>query len=483
MTLQCPGAVPIADRRVPFLINHSAVFQRQSCRCLPTRSRLLVGAMIWLGSMIWLGCGVIAPWATGQEPPAADGEISPPPTIAKRVIPHREPLSSAEIRGVFERAEGDIVPPDKPDVTADWAAGPFESLADQDGVNVWVEELGSSQFAVRERAAAELHGLGNVALPALRTAASQSDDLEVRLRAADVIAGIVGGEVAGRIDEFLAGQDVALEGWDVFREVLGDSLRLRELFVELRNRHRDVAASLDQTSEQRKEAFLAAQVRIQRGLLVERRFPSQSDTIALLLLANDPGLPLSRVDEESLLSVLRKTAATSLLQDAQLSAAFTALVGGWMRRPDLENNEEALTLAMQFQLPDGLVIAERLLIADKQLETNVLAMQAMARFGSADQVTLVATYLNDERPVSRQHSFDDKIIETQLGDLAAATIVLMRGESLSEYGMRDDARQPMYGFTPDELGIPLDDPDLRQGIREKLAEKVPEIKSVSDRGR
>ncbi len=61
---------------------------------------------------------------------------------------------------------------------------------DSKDVEKWIKELGSESFEAREKATVELKKIGAPALEALKKAAAESPDAEVRQRAADLIKGM-----------------------------------------------------------------------------------------------------------------------------------------------------------------------------------------------------------------------------------------------------------------------------------------------------
>jgi uncharacterized protein (TIGR03067 family) len=62
--------------------------------------------------------------------------------------------------------------------------------AEEHKIAALIKQLGDNRFARREAASQKLLGIGEPALPALRQAASSSDDLETRLRAEQIIQAI-----------------------------------------------------------------------------------------------------------------------------------------------------------------------------------------------------------------------------------------------------------------------------------------------------
>jgi tetratricopeptide (TPR) repeat protein len=73
-------------------------------------------------------------------------------------------------------------------------AGPKSNLDDKPSaaeIKKLIEQLGSSQFSEREVASKRLQEIGELALPELRKAATESKDLETRRRAKDIVSPIL----------------------------------------------------------------------------------------------------------------------------------------------------------------------------------------------------------------------------------------------------------------------------------------------------
>ena len=377
------------------------------------------------------------------------------------------PSPASEIARVFENAQAP-----EANQGVDMASTAVKKASSKKQVDRWIEQLGSTQFAQRERATAGLRAAGREALGSLKEAAVNYDDPEVRMRAADVARGIIQGETAGRIDAFLAGKDVGLEGWPIAQRILGDGLRVRELYVDLVMRHEDVAESLMGSSSDRAQALRAAITRIQRGMFVEQRVPTESDAIALLLMVNDRKLEVNPVDEGALFSVLRKEASSLLFKDPQLSPSFRQLLGGWMTRRDVSNRQEMLWFSMHSDLQEASPLAISTLVESNDPATLSMAAQAASRFGSVRDIVKLKPLLDDDRGASEQQYTGGTIVQAQVRDAAMAAIILISRKKLSEFGLNDDALHPKYGFITQEIGFPVDDPNPRQAALQKVKSEI-----------
>ncbi|WP_236696385.1 hypothetical protein [Rhodopirellula islandica] len=325
-----------------------------------------------------------------------------------------------------------------------------------------IAQLGAPEFAIREQATAGLRMLGDDALPALRNAAVEHDDLEVRLRAENVASGIVSSAVAGRIDSFLDGQPGSFEGWDVFQEILGDGPRLREVFIEMMLRHQDLVQSLDVGTEARMKALEKVIARIQHRQLLESQLPSGADVFAMLLCFNDHDLRLSNIHEEALLRMLRMSVTAELVRDEQLAGPFRTLLAGWIQRCDRASWPEVFWLSMQQSLERTLPLAERVLgLPDASMDETVLALQLISRFGNESNVAAVRSMLEDDRAVTELEFIGGKQVRAEVRDLAAATIMILKHRPLDEIGLNPNSLHPKIGFIPRGLGFPTDDPEPR----------------------
>ncbi len=338
----------------------------------------------------------------------------------------------------------------------------------EDEIRELFRQLGSAEFAVRERAADQLAQQGSSAVPQLRELMAGSNDPEVKLRAGQVIKQATDGDLAGQIEAFLAGQPIDFPGWRVSQAVLGDSIAVRELFVQLMKEHPDVLASLEQTVRDRAVALEKTVTGIQDKMYNQRKFPSQADTFALLIPTIDTSVPINDVFEQVALSLLRKEAATKIKDDARLVGPFKGLLTRWIARSRQQNRDEVLLITMQWDLEIGLPLAVRTLAEADQSETKVIALQTIARFGGREQVPSVVPLLDDKRPVLEQGFVGGKETQTLVGDVAMATIARLYNRELADFGFPKNADHRDFSFVIAEVGFPVDDDQARSAARKKI---------------
>lgn len=344
-----------------------------------------------------------------------------------------------------------------------------------------VADLSAAQFASRERAAARLIEIGQAAVPQLRLAAAESADPEVRLRAGQIVRRLSDGDLALRIQQFLAGEEASFDGWRIFQAILGDNGPTRQLFIDLLRDHDGLLASLELTSRDRALALEQVLASVQDKMFRKGEFPNQADTFAILLPVIDPNVPVGAGYEDAVISVLQKEAATRIKQDAALSQPFLKLLENWAGRTGETNREEVLRVAMQWDLAGaGLMLALETLGNSSPAEQMATALQAIARFGALEHVAVVRPLLEDHRNVAEGGFIEGQEVVTRVSDVAMAAVAVLHGVPLADVGFRKEAEFKLYGFLIPELGFANDKPAARQAVRQKidalLQPQEPEIR-------
>ncbi|EMI28499.1 MAG: hypothetical protein CMM00_02145 [Rhodopirellula sp.] len=443
------------------------------------RSSALVVAVLVLSPTVACGQASEADSPTDSNPPAESSESDPGTDRVAMKSFRKPPMDPEKIASVFQAQA--VMPEDVPTVIpgfgedqsdpGEQTEGSGEEQEVQIKIAELISQLGAPEFAVREQATAGLRKLADDALPALRTAAIEHDDLEVRLRAEDVATGIVNSAVAGRIDSFLEGEPGSFEGWEVFQRVLGDGPRLREVFVEMMLRHEDLVQALEVSTEARMAALEKVIARVQRRQLIESQLPSAPDVIAMLLCFNDPELKLSNIHEEALLRMLRMSVTAEVLRDDQLAEPFRVLLAGWIPRCNQASRPEVLWMSLQRDLERTLPFAEKIVQQPESgIDEVAFSLQLISRFGDENNVDMVRGLLGDERPVTDFEFIGDSPIQAQVRDLAAATIMILKRKPLDEIGLNPNSLHPKTGFVARDLGFPANDPEPRRKMLEALDE-------------
>ena len=348
-------------------------------------------------------------------------------------------------------------------------------------IDQWLQMLGSDKFAIRERAATKLIGVGDSVVPRLQRLARSATDPETRLRAGELVKQITRGDQEARIESFLAGASDDLDGWAMARLLLDDTGATRELYVELFRAHPEIAASLVGRQIDRAIAMNTVAARVRKARIEEGRFETRADAVALLLPLAFDREQISSEYELLLIRTLTGTAGTKLHKNPNLNAAYRGLVGRWARRSGMNNRQELLWLMMQHDVTHALTLAIDTLARTDDCETVSIALQAIARFGDQRVADSIMTLLHDDRSVVDNGFVRGKPSRTELGDVAMATVAILYKIPLAEVGFVGATIDPKIGFRPEEVGFAMGDQKQRSDARQKLIAKVRE-KKLAEKG-
>lgn len=344
--------------------------------------------------------------------------------------------------------------------------------ASDEQIEGWIESLGSRDFAIRERAASELMSVGGAVLSRLQKVASHHEDAEVRIRAGEIVKQLTRGDLKVRIDAFLAGKDVSFEGWTITQQIMGDSARVRELFVQLIQSYPELLASMEGTPRDRAVALTKVVVAVEDKVFRQRQFPDAADVIALLLPTVDPNVPLVGGFEEILIAVLQKPASTSLHRDAQLAGPFRVLLESWIPRCSIENGDEVLSYGLSWEIRQTHTLALKMLGEVQQADTLVLAFQAIAQFGTESDAQAIVKFLGDKRPSAELGFANGKRLRTEVGDIAMATIARLYDVPLMKIGFPKESVDEKFAFRAEDLGFPDGDELARASARKKILDLI-----------
>ncbi len=85
-----------------------------------------------------------------------------------------------------------------------------------------------------------------------------------------------------------------------------------------------------------------------------------------------------------------------------------------------------------------------------------------------EDVELVRTLLDDTRATSERGYARGETVQTQLGDVAMATIAMLHDVPLADAGFAGVETHPTYAFILTDIGFSDEDDSLRKAAREKI---------------
>lgn len=342
-----------------------------------------------------------------------------------------------------------------------------EKSSRSDSIAAWIEKLGSPRFAVRERAADELLMIGSAALPALRSCQQRTSDAEVLIRIEKLVERLSNGDFESRVKRFLAGDDSEMKNWAVIRILFGETIRVRELYVDLLREYPVVIESLIGNADQLTQVTKIVNARLDQKRIGIRAMPSQTDLVAALLPASDPKVRLTPEYESRLLAMINVHTANELRRDHFLGGSFTRLVAAWMRRSDPRLRQEVLRLAMRWDMTTALDLAKKSLQPNADPELLATCFQVISRFGDNGDAFSLVPYLDDKRTLLQPLYQRDADLVC-VGDAAIAAIGVIHRVPLVDLGFEQPAEQRTFGFLFDKLSFPPGVPDAHSGALQRI---------------
>jgi hypothetical protein len=316
-----------------------------------------------------------------------------------------------------------------------------------------VDLLGDEEFAARERAMSELIEIGWPAKAALRQG-RQHADREIRYRCERILSMIDELDFHRRLTAFAAGRDDqhGLPGWDRYRDAFGNDGEARALFVEMQKAEPEIMRAIEDGQGVAKaiEVRCAHLQQLQRAT---RQPVSLGSLAAMLFAIGDQEVELGMEAGSALGSFCYQSELQNAMNDPAKRRILGRLLGQWIKRGDGWTAYQALTLAMRFDLQEGLIPAQKVLEnpADQPYirQNGILAI---AKLGDERHVPLLEALLDDDSRCASQR-VNDATYETQIRDVALAALLIMKQQDPEEFGFDRMIRNEMNVFITNTVGF------------------------------
>lgn len=325
-----------------------------------------------------------------------------------------------------------------------------------------VEDLGHSQFSRREQAADELKKLGLAARDALKSA-RRHPDAEIRFRSRRIFAIIQETDFLVRLEAFAKDLDginsLSLPGWDRFQQAVGSSHDARALFVEMQRAEPELLEASEADSKRAAELFgercrKLYSARLPNGSRVE--VPSSS-VAALLFVAgtNDRAISL---DSSSVLGYLCTQAAFQRSMSKQdRRELLKELMAHWFQHEQSRPTYQTLSLAMRYEVSQGVILANRLLADEQQKPVlKQYAILTIAKLGDESQVPVLVKMLDDKSVcMTRRISRNKKQVTftTEVRDVALAALLKIKKLDPKSHGFPNIQTNSIMVFSPSTIGF------------------------------
>ncbi len=326
----------------------------------------------------------------------------------------------------------------------------------------WVRQLGDPSYVERERASRKLAAMGVDARPALMEAL-QADDEEVRYRARGLLLKILDDDLNSRIARFTAdingGVDANLPGWRPYRDLVGDSLDNRRLFVEIIRSEPLLMEALESSPQEATEALRIRANSLQQEMQQPQFFDNQhvphrvalGTVVAFFLAAADEDVAIDENIGRIVQSILYQSSFQVDINSGVRAEPLRRMLGRWIvRNRSTTMAYQGLHFAMQYNLQEGRELAIHLIQAGGQ-PANLLqtALLVLGRFGDADDLKTVEPLLKDTSPV--QFGANQENFQQEVRDIALAVAIHLSGQELREYGFSNAQPNPQMLYNPGTL--------------------------------
>jgi len=344
-----------------------------------------------------------------------------------------------------------------------------------------VQMLGNEEFATRERATTQLIEMGLPARSALEQGKLHADR-EIRYRCARILTIIDELDFQRRLAAFAAGRDDehGLPGWDRYRETFGGSAEARAMFVEMQKAEPDVMHAVEDGPQGVGKAIEIRCTQVQQIQRVARQPVSLGTVAAMLFAVSDQKVDLNFEAASALGSFCYQTELQNAMMDTEKRTILRRLLGDWIKRGDGWTAYQSLSLAMRYELKEGLVPAQKVLEnPGNQPYIRQNGILAIAKLGDQSHTPLLESLLEDESRCASQR-IKDKTYETQIRDVALAALVIMARKEPSDFGFDRLQKNEMSVFVTSTVGFESD--EKRKEAVQKWQEYRAAGKSPDDNG-
>ncbi len=321
--------------------------------------------------------------------------------------------------------------------------------ADRERVAKLVRELGSAEYAAREAAAKQLAEL-TPELRALLQAHVDDKDLEVRLRVRQILARTRRDDFEQKLALFLSNsrsaQDLELLGWDRFRAVLGDSVPVRKLFVDVIRYEADLIECLERTPAELTKQLDARAQFLQALNNVPGAAGVHPASVAALLYVGTEANSSSGLLSSRLYVLLHHSANKQSIMGGAHRPLLLQLLERWVvMRAESAPDDFSLQLALSYELHDTSLNVGRKLLDASETNRNIQhAAIAVGRFGNRqDDFARLQRHVHNKAVChtwSNAQLKKDGVIEIQIRDVVLVMLLHLTDQDPKQYGF--DLLQP-----------------------------------------
>jgi len=322
-----------------------------------------------------------------------------------------------------------------------------------------VQQLGDEHFATRERATSELIKMGLPGRKALEEGRGHADR-EIRYRCGRILSLIEELDFQRRLAGFAAGRDggeYGLPGWTRYRSLFGDDGDARRLFVEMQKAEAELMQAVENGPEGVGKVADVRCLELQQSQRVSRQSIPLGSVASLLFAAGDEKVHLNLQSQSILCSLCYQSEVRNAMFDTSKKKFVEKMLGTWIKRSDGWTAYQSLSLAMQYDLKEGLVPAVKTLEKPgTQPHVRQNAILAIAKLGDDSHIALLESLLDDESRCASQR-IKDVTYQTQIRDVALAAVLIMRKQDPKKFGFDRIQQHPTNVLVTSTVGFENDE--------------------------
>jgi hypothetical protein len=322
-----------------------------------------------------------------------------------------------------------------------------------------VQQLGDEHFAMREQAMSELIKMGLPSRKALEEGRGHADR-EIRYRCERILSLIEELDFQRRLAGFAVGRtggEYELPGWTRYRSLFGDDGDARKLFVEMQRAEAELMEAVENGPEGVGKVIDVRCLELQQSQRVSRQSISLGSIASLLFAAGDEEVRLNLQSESILCSLCYQTELQNAMFDTSKKKFVEKMLGAWITRGEGWTAYQSLSLAMQYDLKEGLVPAVKTLgNPGSQPYVRQNAILAIAKLGDDSHIKVLESRLDDKSRCATQR-IKDVTYQAQIRDVALAAILIMRMQDPKEFGFDRIQRQAATVLVPSTVGFESDE--------------------------
>ena len=202
---------------------------------------------------------------------------------------------------------------------------------------------------------------------------------------------------------------------------------------------------------------------------------SFGQTAALLFVAAEDDVTMSAQTMQMVFNLCNQPVIRDVLTSSDKREIPRKMIGSLVRRSEDYAMTQAMMLAIQFDMDEGLVPATKILKnpINRVPYMSQYALMTVAKLGSDTHLPLVESLLEDQSVVTKMQDDKKVTIEVQVRDAALATAVLLTKQEVKDYFPSRDGQplttdpQQLF-FNPRAIGFETD--EARGKVHKKWTE-------------